>query len=124
MNRNIILYDKATIRFDDSKFRRIIRMQYITPVYESVIKVTCDKQFDNSSEQPIISALHCFSGNHLVNHTTEHSDDIQYLYITSDVTIPLGKAREYTFTVLDKNNNPLYLANPIIATLTFEEEEI
>lgn len=124
MNRNIEIYDKATIRFDDSKYRRIIRMQYITPVYESVIKVTCDKQFDNSSEQPVINTLHCFSGNHLVNHITEHSDDIQYLYITSDVTIPLGKAREYTFTVLDKDNNPLFLANPIIATLTFEEEEI
>ena len=54
MNRNIEIYDKAIIKFDDSKFRRIIRMQYITPVYESVIKVTCDKQFDNSGEQPVI----------------------------------------------------------------------
>ena len=134
MNKNFVLYDNYTITFNDIKERSIVKQYYLLNEQDQILKIICDqtKNSDTNGSPELISELHCLnkkyksSNNFLTYSRVDNSQFKELLnnnkvYFFLDDKIPLTPSKQYTFRVLDANDNTYYCKNGIVVTLTFEE---
>lgn len=122
MNKNFILYDNYTITFNDLKERSIIKQYYLLNEQDQILKIICDqsKNADVDGSPELISELHCLNKKYKSSNNFLTSN-INKVYFFLDDNIPLNPSKQYTFRVLDANNNTYYCKDGIVVTLTFEE---
>lgn len=122
MNKNFILYDNYTITFNDLKERSIIKQYYLLNEQDQILKIICDqsKNADVDGSPELISELHSLNKKYKSSNNFLTSS-INKVYFFLDDNIPLNPSKQYTFRVLDANNNTYYCKDGIVVTLTFEE---
>lgn len=136
MNKNFVLYDNYTITFNDLKDRSIIKQYYLLNEQDQVLKIICDqtKNADSDGSPELISELHCLNkkykssnnfltSSRVVNDNGQFKELLNKVYFFLDDNIPLTPSKQYTFRVLDANNNTYYCKDGIVVTLTFTENE-
>ena len=132
MNKNFVLYDNYTITFNDIKERSIVKQYYLLNEQDQILKIICDqtKNSDVDGSPELISELHCLNKKYKSsnNFLTSSRVDTQFneflnnkVYFFLDDRIPLSPSKQYTFRVLDANDNTYYCKEGIVVTLTLEE---
>lgn len=125
MNKNFVLYDNYTITFNELKERSIIKQYYLLNEQDQILKIICDqsKNSDSDGSPELISELHCLNKKYKSsNNFLTSSKNNNKVYFFLDDNIPLNPSKQYTFRVLDANNNTYYCKDGIVVTLTFTEE--
>ena len=123
MNKNFVLYDNYTINFTDLKERSIVKQYYLLNEQDQILKIICDqtKNVDIDGSPELISELHCLNKKYKSSNnflTSNRNNNKVYFYL--DDVIPLNASKQYTFRVLDADNNTYYCKDGITVTLTFE----
>lgn len=123
MNKNFVLYDNYTINFTDLKDRAIVKQYYLLNEQDQILKIICDqtKNVDIDGSPELISELHCLNKKYKSSNnflTSNRNNNKVYFYL--DDVIPLNASKQYTFRVLDADNNTYYCKDGITVTLTFE----
>ena len=123
MNKNFVLYDNYTINFTDLKDRAIVKQYYLLNEQYQILKIICDqtKNVDIDGSPELISELHCLNKKYKSSNnflTSNRNNNKVYFYL--DDVIPLNASKQYTFRVLDADNNTYYCKDGITVTLTFE----
>ena len=135
MNKNFVLYDNYTISFNELKERNIVKQYYLLNEQDQILKIICDqsKNVDIDGSPELISELHCLnkkykSSNNFLTSSRVVNDNTQSkgllnnkVYFYLDDVIPLNPAKQYTFRLLDADNNTYYCKDGISVTLTFTE---
>ena len=124
MNKNFVLYDNYTITFNDLKDRAIVKQYYLLNEQDQILKIICDqtKNVDIDGSPELISELHCLNKKYKSSNnflTSNRNNNKVYFYL--DDVIPLNASKQYTFRVLDADNNTYYCKDGITVTLTFED---
>lgn len=121
MNKNFVLYDNYTLTFNELKERSIVKQYYLLNEQDQILKIICDqtKNADVDGSPELISELHCLNKKYKSSNNFLTSNNKVYFFL--DDNIPLTPSKQYTFRVLDENDNTYYCKDGIVVTLTFEE---
>lgn len=123
MNKNFILYDTYTVKFDELKNRSIVKEYYMLNEQDQTLKIVCDQSInaDIDGSPELISELHCINKKYKSNTLLSSSINNSKVYFQLQDVIPLNQSKNYTFRLLDSSGNSYKCKEGIVITFTFTE---
>ena len=99
MNKNFILYDTYTVKFDELKNRSIVKQYYMLNEQDQTLKIVCDQSInsDVDGSPELISELHCINKKYKSNTLLSSSINNSKVYFQLQDIIPLNPSNTINY---------------------------